>query len=47
MLTKHFFKTLVVFIILIVLGLVGIFAVNYIEKVKNPPNSNTSVGLAK
>ena len=32
---------------LIVLGLIGIFLVNYIEKVKNPPNLTDSVGFAK
>ena len=47
MLTKHFFKTLVVFTMLIALGLIGIFAVNYIEKTKNPPDVTNSIGVAK
>ncbi len=36
---RHFFKTLIIFLIMIGLGLIGVFLVNYFDKSK-PINSN-------
>jgi len=33
--TRHFFKTLILFTIMILLGLTGAFIVNYLEQSKN------------
>ena len=35
MITKHFFKTLILFIVMIALGLAGVFWVNSFEKETN------------
>jgi len=46
MITKHFFKTLVIFTGMILLGLVGIFLVSYFgqgEKQLNALNNKTQV----
>ncbi len=37
--TRHFFKTLIIFLIMIGLGLIGVFLVNYFDK-PEPINSN-------
>ncbi|MFA5777918.1 MAG: hypothetical protein WC870_00280 [Candidatus Paceibacterota bacterium] len=44
--TKHFFKTLTLFAFMIILGLVGVFVVNYFDKgetITIDANDNTEV----
>jgi cell division protein FtsX len=46
MVTKHFFKILTIFTLMIVLGLVGVFLVGYLDK-DNGKNLLNNVGVAK
>jgi hypothetical protein len=44
MITKHFFKTLLLFIGMIILGLIGVFLVNKFDKKGEQPNILNKVG---
>jgi len=46
MATKHFFKILIIFITMIIIGLIGVFLVNYIDKGGNG-NLLDNIGVAK
>lgn len=43
--TKHFFKTLIIFTGMIILGLVGVFLVSYFDK--GDVGTKVTTGLAK
>lgn len=45
MVNKHFFKTLILFIIMIIIGLAGVFVVSYIDAEGN--KSEEMVTVAK
>jgi len=45
MITKHFFKTLFIFTLMITLGLVGVFLVEHFDQEKN--NSTNASPVAK
>ncbi|MFA6520720.1 MAG: hypothetical protein WCT44_03915 [Candidatus Paceibacterota bacterium] len=42
MITKHFFKVLMIFLIMIALGLVGIFAVNNLKSSGDSSNDTSA-----
>ena len=45
--TKHFFKTLILFTGMIILGLVGVFLVSHFDKKEEQPGKENSAGIAK
>jgi cell division protein YceG involved in septum cleavage len=44
---KHFFKTLVIFIIMIIIGLLGIFLINHFSNEEQPVSSTNPTQVAK